>query len=124
MVFGREVLGEVIGMVFSSLLPVEAELVLLDTEVHPVETHAKIFRALPAHVSFEDAVGGRAVGLDWVGRFRVAHFDEGRSDWNRLLAVEEDRSSFGICGGSHDGADGLTFGEYWTIRGQSWSNVV
>ena len=29
-VFGREVLGEVIGKVFSSLLPVEAELVLLD----------------------------------------------------------------------------------------------
>ena len=30
-VFGREVLGEVIGKVFISLLPVQAELILLDT---------------------------------------------------------------------------------------------
>ena len=42
-VFGREVLGEVIGKVFSSLLPVEAELVLLDTAAYPVEIHVKSF---------------------------------------------------------------------------------
>ena len=29
-IFGREVFGEVIGKIFSSLLPVEAELFLLD----------------------------------------------------------------------------------------------
>ena len=62
-VLGREVLGEVIGKVFSSLLTVEAELILLDAAAHPVETHVKRFGALPAHVSGEDAVGGCAVGL-------------------------------------------------------------
>ena len=104
-------LGEVIGKVFSSLLPVEAELVLLDVAAHPVESHFKSFGALPAHVAGEDAMGGRAAGLDWGGWWRVAHFDEGRADGNSLLAVEEDRSSFGLGSGSHDGADGLTFGE-------------
>ena len=51
MVFGREVIGEVTGKVFSSLLPVEAELVLLDAAAHPVEMHVKSFGALPAHVA-------------------------------------------------------------------------
>ena len=35
--------GEVIGKVFISLLPVEAELVLLDAAAHPVETLVKRF---------------------------------------------------------------------------------
>ena len=74
-VLGREVLGEVIVKVFISLLPVEEGLVLLDAAAHPVETHVKIFGALLAHVSGEDAVGGCAVGLDWGGRLRVEHFD-------------------------------------------------
>ena len=81
-VFGREVLGELIGKVFSSLLPVEAELVLLDAAAHPAEAHVKSFGALLAHVAGEDAVGGRAVGLDLGGRLQVAQFDEGRVDGN------------------------------------------
>ena len=118
-VFGREVLGEVIGKVFSSFLPVQAELVLFDAAAHPVETHVKSFGEIPAHVAGEDSVGGRAVSLDWGGRLRVAHFDEGRVDGNSLLDVEENRSSFVLRGGSHDGADGLTFGEYRSIWGGS-----
>ena len=110
-VFGREVIGEVIGKVFSSLLLVEAELVLIDVAAHPVEAHVKRFGALLAHVVSEDTLGGCALGLDWVGRLWVAHFDEGRADGKSLLAVEEDCSSFGLGGGSHDGADGLTVGE-------------
>ena len=118
-VFGREVPGEVIGKVFSSLLPVEAKLVLIDASAHPVEANAKIFGALPEHVSGEDAVGGRDVGLDWSGRLRVDHFDEGRADGNSLLDVEEYHSSFGLGSRIHDGADGLTFGEDWSI----WSGI-
>ena len=110
-VFGREVLGEVIGKVFSSLLPVEAELVLLDVAAHPVEAHVKSFGALTAHVAGEYSVVGRAVGNDWGGWLRVAHFDEVCVDSNSLMAVEEYCSSFGLGSGSHDGADGLTFGE-------------
>ena len=105
-------LGEVIGKIFSSLLPVQLELVLIDVTAHPVETHVKIFGALLAHVAGEDAVGGRAVGFDWGGRMRVAHFNKGRADGNNLLEIQENRSSFGFHGGSHDGEDGLTFGEY------------
>ena len=122
-VFGREVLGELICKVFSSFLPVQAELVMFDAAAHLVETHVKILGALPAHVSNENAVGGCAVGLDWGGRLRVAHFNEGRVDGNRLLAVEENCSSFGLRGGSHDDADGLTFGEYWSIQYGSGPDV-
>ena len=43
MMFGREVFGEVIGKVSSSLLPVEAKLFLLDVTPHPVEAHVKLF---------------------------------------------------------------------------------
>ena len=39
--FGREMFGEVIGHIFRSLLPVEAELFLLDEISHPVEAHVK-----------------------------------------------------------------------------------
>ena len=73
--FGREVLGEVIGKVFSYLLPVESKLVLLDTAAHPLEAHVKSFGSLPEHVAGEYAVGGCAVGIDWGGRLWVAHFD-------------------------------------------------
>ena len=89
-------LGELIVKVSSSLLPVESELVLLDAEAHPVETHVKSFGALPAHVAGEDAVIGRTVGLDWGGRLRVDHFDEVPTDGNILLDFEEYRSSFGL----------------------------
>ena len=122
-VFSKEVLGEVIGKVFSSFLLVQAKLVLFDESAHQAETQVKILGALQAHVASEDAVGGRAGGLDWGGRLRVAHFDEGHSDGNFLLAVEENISSFGLRGGNHDGADALAFGEYWYIRGGSGSDV-
>ena len=42
---------------------------------------------------------------------------------NSLLAVEENCFSFGFRGGSHDDADGLTFGEYRSIRGWSVTDV-
>ena len=74
-VFGREVPGEVIGKFFSSLLPVESALVLLDAAEHPLESHVKIFGALQDLVYGEDVVGGCTVGLDWGGRLRVDHFD-------------------------------------------------
>ena len=67
----REVLGEVIGKVFSSVLPVDAELVLLDASAHPVEAHVKSFGELPAHVAGEYAMGGRVFGLDWGGQFQL-----------------------------------------------------
>ena len=116
-------LGEVIGKVSSSLMPVQTEFFLLEVADHPVETHVKSFGALLAHVSGEDAVGGCAVGFDRGGRLRVAHFDEVCVDGNSLMAVEENRFSFGFRGGNHDGAYGLIFGEYWYIRGWSGTDV-
>ena len=68
-------------------------------------------------------MGGRTVGIDQGGRLRVAHLGDGCAYWNGLLAVEENRSSFCFRGGSHDGADDLTFGEYWIIRGRSGVDV-
>ena len=116
-------LGELIGKVFSSLLPIQAELILIDAAAHPVETHVKGFGALPAHVAGEYYVGGCSVGFDRGGRLQVDHFDEGCVDGDILMAFEENRSSFGFRGGSHDGADGLTFGEYRSIRGWSGTDV-
>ena len=92
---------------------------LFDVAAHPVETHVKSLGALPAHVVGEDSVGGRDVGLDWSERLQVAHFYEGRADGNRLLVVEENRSSFVLRGGE----DGLTFGEYWSIWSGSGPDV-
>ena len=116
-------LGELIGKIFIFFLTVQAELFMFDTTAHSVETHVKSFGALPAHVAVKDAVVGRAVGLDRCGRLRVAHFDEGRADGNSLMSVEGNHSSFGLCGGSHDGADILTFGDYRSIRGGSRPDV-
>ena len=116
-------LGEVIGKVFDSLLPVQVELVFIYAAVHPVESHVKGLGEFPAHVAGEDALGGCVVGLDRGGRLRVAHLDEGCADGNSLLAVEENRSSFGFHSRSHDCADGLTFGKYRTIRGWSGADV-
>ena len=97
---------------------------MFDSAAHPVESHVKGLGAFPAHVSSEDTVGSRAVGLDRGGRLWVAHLSEGSADGYGLLVVEENRTGFCFCGGSHDGVDGLTFGEYWTIGGRGWANVV
>ena len=63
-------LGEVTRKVFGSLMPVQAELILFDSAVHPVELHVKGLGMFPAHVAGEDAVGGCSVGLDRGGRLR------------------------------------------------------
>ena len=63
--FGRKVLGEVIGKIFSSLLPVEAESVRLDAAENPLAAHVKCFGAFPAHISGEDSVGGFVVSFCW-----------------------------------------------------------
>ena len=121
--FRREVLGEVISKVFGSLMLVQAELIFF-LAAHPVELHAKGLGACPEHVAGEDAVGGRAVGLDRCERLLVAHLGEGSADGDGLLAVEENCTGLCFRGGIHDGADGLKFVDYWTIRGCSWVNVV
>ena len=94
-VLGREVIGEVTGKAFGSLLTVQVELILIYAAAHPVEFHVKGLGAFPAHVSGEDTVRGCAVGLDRGGQLQVAHFDEGCADGNSLLVVEENRSSLG-----------------------------
>ena len=117
-------LGEVISKVFGFLLPVQAELIFFYLAAHPVESHVKGLGAFPGHVAGEDSVGGRAVSLDWGGGLRVAHLGEVSADGDDLLVVEENCTFFCFRGGSHDGADGLTLGEYCNIRGRSWENVV
>ena len=126
--FRREVFDEVIGKIFSFLLPVEAKLFLLDATPHPVEAHVKCFGAFPAHVSGEDPVGGCVVSFDWSGRLQMAHFNKGCADGNILLAVEEYCTSFSPGGGYHDGADGLVLGEDRSVwsgsrpdGGRGWS---
>ena len=109
--FGREVFGEVIGKVFSSLIPVEANFFLVGVTPHPVEAYVKCFGAFPAYVAGEDAMGFFAVGFYWSGRLRMAHFNQGCADGNSMLAVEEYCNGFSLISGSHDGADGLVLGE-------------
>ena len=109
--FGREVFGELIGKVFSSLLSVEAKCFLLDATPHPVEVHVKCHGAFMAHVSGDDAMEGFAVSFDWSGSLRMSHFNQGCADGNSLLAVEEDCTGFSLGGRCHDGADGMALGE-------------
>ena len=117
-------LGEVISKFSGSLLPVQAELIFFDAAAHSVELHVKGLGAFLAHVAGADFIWDFSVGLDRGGRLQVSHLGEGCADGNGLLAVEENRSSFCFRDGIHDGVDGLTFGEYWTIRGWFQVNVV
>ena len=131
--FRREVFSELIGKVFSALLPLEAELILLDVTPHPVELHVKCFGAFTAHVDGEDAMGGFAVIFDCRGRLRMSHFNQGCADGNSLLAVEEDCTGFSLGGRCHDSVDGLALGEDQDVwsgirsggrRGRSVAHVV
>ena len=115
MIFGREVFGEVIGNSFSSLLPVEAELYLLDATLPLVEAPVKCFGEFTAHVSSEDAMEACFVSLDWSGWLQMDHCNQVGADGNSLLAIEEDRTGLSLGGGCHDGADGLSLGEYQAV---------
>ena len=70
-------LGEVIGKIFSSLLPVEAKCFLLDATLHPVEVHVKCFGAFPAYIACEDDVRGCVVSRGWPISFRVVRMATG-----------------------------------------------
>ena len=113
--FRREVFGEVIGKVFSSLLTVEAKSFLLDAIPHPVEAHVKCFGDFQVHVAGEDSMRGFAVSFYFSGRLMMTHLNQGRADGNSLLDVEEYRTGFSIGGGCHDGADGLALGGDWAV---------
>ena len=99
--------GELIGNIFSSLMPVEAKLFLFEVTSHQVEAHVKCFGEFLAHVAGEYSVRGCIVSLDWSGWLRMDHFNQGRAYGNRLLAVEEDLTGSSLSGGCRDGADGL-----------------
>ena len=114
-IFGKDVFGELIGNIFSSLLPVEAELFLFDTKLPSVEAPVKCFGSFPAHVSGEDAMGVCVVSLDWSGWLQMAHFNQVCADGNSLLAIEEDCTGLSLGGGCHDGAEGLSLGEYQAV---------
>ena len=120
--FVIEVLGEVFGKVFSSLLSVEAKLFLLGATPHPVEAHVKFFGLFPAYVAGEDAVGGFVVIFDWGGRLWMAHFNQGCAYGNILLAVEEDCTGFSLGGVCHDSADSMALGEDWAVWNGSRSD--
>ena len=111
--------GELISKILSYLLPIEAKLFLFDAASYPVEVQVQVFGAFPAHVSGEDAVGGFVVSINWGGRLRMDHSNQGRVDGNRFMAVEGDCISLSLGGGCHDGADGLALGEYWAVWGGS-----
>ena len=81
--------------------------------------HVKGFGAFPAHVASEDAVGGYVVSLDWSGRLRVKHCNQGHADGNSLLDVEEDCTGLRLGSGCHDSADCLALGEYRAVLGRS-----
>ena len=78
-------LCEVIRKVFSSLLQVQAELILLDAAVHPVETHVKVFGALPEHVAGEEVTVSFLIGVGGCGwTVSVRAVQMGTSCWQLM----------------------------------------
>ena len=61
------------------------------------------------HVGSADAVGRRAVALDWGGRLRVAHLGEGCADENSLMDIEEN------CTDSATAAEAMTMRMVWHL---------
>ena len=71
------VLGMVVGQVIGSGGPVEAKLRLGFTAAEPMEAEPNHFGPPLNDGVLEETSGGGIVGLEWRGRLRPAHFQEG-----------------------------------------------
>ena len=71
---GREMLGVVVRMVFTTRFPVDSKLALSNTVADPIEAHVDGFGAPLFDFVIDDAFGDGIVSLDGCGRLGPTHF--------------------------------------------------
>ena len=87
---------EVIGLVGSSWFPVDEKLALADSVADPIETHIHSFGTFLFDIIGGDTYCSGVVGLERCRRLRMPQFFQRNSQWDRGLAVVEERSQFGF----------------------------
>jgi hypothetical protein len=97
------VLSEIVGPVADAFVPVEFELFLSFAILEPKTFHVDGFGSSYFNRVIGNANCRTVVSSDVGGRLWVSHFFEGDSDWERILAVVEHRTIFGLGGGREDG---------------------
>lgn len=100
MMMGWMVLGEVVGVIVFTFLPMHIELPLFDAVTRPIITHVNGLGAFLLDGVIDDAFGTRVVGLDWCGRLRVAKVLQGGAEYTSFLCIVEDCTNFCFSGGS------------------------
>ena len=116
----RMMLGEVVGFVETSFLPVDVELSLTDTVADPVVAHVDGFGAFLLDGVIGNAGSGGIVSGNRGWRLGVAEFFEGDSDWAGLFAVVEEGRKFSFGGARDDFADELAENVDGAVRGRGW----
>lgn len=91
-------LGDVVGKIDCSRLPIDLELVLFYPVAKPIESHVNGFGALLLDSVIDDALGARIVGFDWCWRLVVAHVLERLAKWTCFLGVDVGSAYFSFCG--------------------------
>jgi hypothetical protein len=76
------VLGEVIGEIIFTGMPMNNELALLDSIAYPIEAHVDCFGPALFDCFVGNASGTCIFGLDWCGCLRMTHFLECNAEWD------------------------------------------
>ena len=112
------VLGEIVGQIEFSLLPVDSKLALLDLVLDPIESYVHGLGPLNFGTAIGKPIGGGVVvgNACECGLF-PSQFEEDLSDVHRLLAIVEQGSNFGFGCCHHDVPHhDAAFDMHWAIR--------
>ena len=92
------VLDVIVSQVCDARLPVDEELTLACTVADLIKLHVDHFQSFLLDGVVGEAVGGRAVDLNWSGRLWVPKFEEQGAYRDGFLAVDVGGSDLGFGG--------------------------
>jgi hypothetical protein len=96
------VLGKIVGSVDVSFVPVVFKLCLGIAILEPKVAHIHYLGTALFDFSVGNANGGTIVAANVGGRLGMAHFGEGHSHWDSILAVVKHAAGLGFGSGGED----------------------
>ena len=96
MICGRMMLGVVVGKVGGPAGPIETKLGLGLAAAEPMEAEPNHFSAPLDDGVVKETSGGRIVSLEWRGRLRPTHFQEGVTERDHFSSCVVESAKFGF----------------------------
>jgi hypothetical protein len=116
MMGSRMVLGEVIGKVRETAVPVNTKVVGINPILDPKVAHSHGFGAFEFYRAVGNAGGSSVVGLDGCRALWITEFLECDTDGLSISTVVKEATEFGFGGGGHDFFEAMSGDEKGPVK--------